>query len=85
MHTAVMIMAKVPQAGAVKTRLCPPLSPQEAMLLYHAFLRDKMAQVQSLEAASPTIAYTPADGRSTLASTPGKAPWHTRQFFLERT
>ena len=48
MHTAVMIMAKVPQAGAVKTRLCPPLSPQEAMLLYHAFFRDKIARVPSL-------------------------------------
>jgi uncharacterized protein len=55
MHTAIMIMAKVPQVGEVKTRLCPPLSPQEAMTLYYAFLRDKIAQVQSLEAASPTI------------------------------
>jgi uncharacterized protein len=68
MHTAIMIMAKVPQAGEVKTRLCPPLSPQEAMTLYSAFLRDKIAQVQSLEAASPTIAYTPADGRSIFAA-----------------
>jgi rSAM/selenodomain-associated transferase 1 len=68
MHTAIMIMAKVPQAGAVKTRLCPPLSQQEAMTLYYAFLRDKIAQVQSLEAASPTMAYTPADGRSVFAA-----------------
>jgi len=68
MHTAIMIMAKVPQAGEVKTRLCPPLSPQEAMTLYYAFLRDKIAQVQSLEAASPTITYTPSDGRSIFAT-----------------
>jgi uncharacterized protein len=68
MDTAVMIMAKVPQAGAVKTRLCPSLSPQEAMTLYQAFLRDKIAQVQSLEAVRPTIAYTPSAGRSVFAA-----------------
>jgi uncharacterized protein len=68
MHTAIMIMAKAPQAGEVKTRLCPPLSPQAAMTLYQAFLRDKIAQVESLEAASPTIAYTPAEGRSVFAA-----------------
>jgi rSAM/selenodomain-associated transferase 1 len=38
------------------------------MTLYEAFLRDKIAQVQSLEAVSPTIAYTPSDGRSVFAT-----------------
>lgn len=59
--TAVTIMAKVPQAGAVKTRLCPPLEPQEAARLYDAFLRDKITQVRQLHGAQPTIAYTPDD------------------------
>ena len=68
MHTAIMIMAKAPQAGEVKTRLCPPLSPQDAMTLYYAFLRDKIAQVRSLEAAHPTIAYTPSEGQSIFAA-----------------
>jgi rSAM/selenodomain-associated transferase 1 len=60
--TAVVIMAKVPEAGAVKTRLCPPLSPQEAAALYQAFLLDKIAQVRTLKAAVPVIAYTPCTG-----------------------
>ncbi len=67
-HTAVMIMAKAPQAGAVKTRLCPPLSPQTAAELYHAFLLDKIAQVRQLTQAQPTIAYTPEDSRPWFAA-----------------
>jgi rSAM/selenodomain-associated transferase 1 len=62
-QTAVVIMAKVPDAGTVKTRLCPPLSPQEAAMLYHAFLLDKIVQVRTLKAAIPAIAYTPCAGR----------------------
>jgi rSAM/selenodomain-associated transferase 1 len=56
-----MIMAKVPQAGTVKTRLCPPLAPQTAAILYRAFLLDKIAQVRRLVHARPVIAYTPED------------------------
>jgi rSAM/selenodomain-associated transferase 1 len=59
MQTAVVIMAKQPQPGAVKTRLCPPLSPQAAAVLYQAFLLDKIAQVGTLKAVCPVIAYTP--------------------------
>ena len=29
--TAVVIIAKAPRPGAVKTRLCPPLTPREAL------------------------------------------------------
>jgi hypothetical protein len=61
---AVAIMAKVPQAGEVKTRLCPPLSLSEAADLYGCFLRDTIAQVRALKAASPVIAYTPTSGGS---------------------
>jgi rSAM/selenodomain-associated transferase 1 len=66
-RTAVVIMAKVPQAGAVKTRLCPPLSPQMAEALYRAFLLDKITQVRQLKRASPIIAYTPSEGRGFFA------------------
>src|SRR5262245_65926903 len=37
-HTAVMIMAKAPYPGQVKTRLCPPLTPGQAAALSRAFL-----------------------------------------------
>ena len=47
-QSAVAIMAKAPQPGQVKTRLCPPLSHSEAAQLYQCFLRDKIAQVNTL-------------------------------------
>lgn len=40
---ALIIFGKVPEPGAVKTRLSPPLSPREAARLYEAFLRDAFA------------------------------------------
>jgi rSAM/selenodomain-associated transferase 1 len=36
----VVVFAKRPEPGAVKTRMCPPLSPEEAALLYAAMLDD---------------------------------------------
>jgi uncharacterized protein len=60
---AVAIMAKAPQSGQVKTRLCPPLSYREAAELYRCFLLDKIAQVNTLRKAAPVVAYSPADSR----------------------
>lgn len=60
---AVAVMAKAPDAGVVKTRLCPPLSPREAAALARCFLRDRVAQVRALAGVSPVIAYTPASER----------------------
>jgi len=60
---AVAIMAKAPRASEVKTRLCPPLSAGDAAELYRRFLLDKIEQVRALGAASPAIAYTPAEAR----------------------
>ena len=37
---AIGIMAKAPRAGFSKTRLCPPLQPEQAADLSAAFLRD---------------------------------------------
>jgi rSAM/selenodomain-associated transferase 1 len=59
----VAIMAKTPRAGSVKTRLCPPLTADEAAGLYRCFLLDKIEQVRGLGCAQAAIAYTPADGR----------------------
>jgi uncharacterized protein len=36
----IVIVAKAPQVGKVKTRLCPPLSPIQAAALYTGFLLD---------------------------------------------
>ena len=50
MDDALLIFAKVPRPGKVKTRLTPFLSPAEAAHLYTAFLRDTLRQARSLEA-----------------------------------
>jgi uncharacterized protein len=62
-RTAVAIMAKSPQPGEVKTRLCPPLSELEAAELYRCFLLDKVAQVNALQRVAPVVSYSPAHSR----------------------
>ena len=49
MDAALLVFAKVPRSGQVKTRLTPVLSPSEAARLYTAFLRDTLRQVARLE------------------------------------
>ncbi|MBV9618327.1 MAG: TIGR04282 family arsenosugar biosynthesis glycosyltransferase, partial [Verrucomicrobia bacterium] len=44
---ALAIMTKAPRAGQVKTRLQPPLTPQEAAQLNICFLRDTAAAIKS--------------------------------------
>jgi hypothetical protein len=46
---ALAVMMKVPAAGEVKTRLCPPLSTKDAALLYEAFLIDLFARLEQLK------------------------------------
>ena len=58
-RVALCIMAKAPEAGQVKTRLCPPLSPDEDAELSRCFIRDKAAQVRQVARAKPAVAYTP--------------------------
>ena len=41
-HTALVIFAKAPIPGKVKTRLCPPLTPDEAATLHGSFVLDML-------------------------------------------
>lgn len=60
---AVAVMAKAPRPGRVKTRLSPPLLPEEAAAMSAAFLRDITANI-ALAArdapVAPYVAYAPA-------------------------
>src|SRR5262249_41451371 len=42
---ALAVMTKAPEAGRVKTRLTPPLTPEEAAELNKCFLRDTAAAI----------------------------------------
>lgn len=64
------VFAKAPQPGRVKTRMCPPLSLEQAAALYDAMLADVLiasagfAQRLDLE---PVLHFDPPDARSELA------------------
>ena len=45
-HCALGVMTKVPKPGRVKTRLSPPLTPEEAAALNTCFLRDTAAAIE---------------------------------------
>ncbi len=59
----VIVMAKVPVPGLVKTRLCPPLTPREAADLAAAALQDTMTTVRGCPGVQPVLALAgdPAD------------------------
>jgi glycosyltransferase A (GT-A) superfamily protein (DUF2064 family) len=44
---ALLVMAKYPAAGRTKTRLTPPLSPQQAARLYECFPLDTLDLMRS--------------------------------------
>src|ERR1044071_9338827 len=60
---AMTVMAKVPRAGQVKTRLIPLLTPEEAAILNTCFLRDMCATItladQGANRAQGFVCYTP--------------------------
>lgn len=56
----IVIMAKEPAPGAVKTRLQPDLTPAESAALYDCLLKDRIESVQDLAGVEKAIAYTPA-------------------------
>jgi uncharacterized protein len=59
---ALAVMAKAPRPGKVKTRLCPPLTPEQSSELNACFLRDTVASLHLAAGAVPAewvISYTP--------------------------
>ncbi|MFB6271282.1 MAG: TIGR04282 family arsenosugar biosynthesis glycosyltransferase [Salinibacter sp.] len=59
MDAALLLFAKVPRPGHVKTRLTPALSPSEAARLYTAFLRDTVRQSRQLSAVDVRLYLAP--------------------------
>jgi uncharacterized protein len=62
------IMAKAPRAGAVKTRLCPPLRPPEAAELARCFLLDAVERAAGVVGVRPVLAYAPVEARGEFES-----------------
>jgi uncharacterized protein len=64
---ALAVMAKAPRPGKVKTRLTPPLTPDQASALNICFIRDTTENIQQVTEASNSaglVAYTPVGDES---------------------
>lgn len=60
-------MAKAPRPGKVKTRLCPPLTPDQSAALNICFLKDTTANLAAVAGeggAAGLVCYTPAGDES---------------------
>jgi rSAM/selenodomain-associated transferase 1 len=59
MTALLIIFAKEPRPGQVKTRLSPPLSPEEAAQLYHSFLLDILEEMVRVPEVRLAVAFSP--------------------------
>jgi len=67
----VVVLAKVPRPGLVKTRLCPPLRPEQAADLYAHLLDDVLESTDCFARAAgfePVLTVHPAEARAELAA-----------------
>jgi glycosyltransferase A (GT-A) superfamily protein (DUF2064 family) len=65
MPAALVVMATSPVAGRSKTRLCPPLEPEQAAILAEAALADTLQ----------AVAWTPGAARRVLVLEGAPGPW----------
>ena len=73
MSTSLIIFAKSPIPGKVKTRLTPFIAPTEAAELYQAFITDIVSNAHKLKCEQVTIAYTPSNAETTFHSICGQS------------
>lgn len=60
-ENALIVVAKKPAPGNTKTRLSPPLSPEQASGLYACFLADTLDLIRQVDGVDRVIAYLPLD------------------------
>ena len=68
---ALAVMAKAPRPGKVKTRLSPPLTPEQAAVLNICFLRDTTENIQEVTEAGNSagiVVYTPVGDEAAFDS-----------------
>ncbi len=63
-----VIMAKAPEPGFVKTRLCPDFTQKEAAELYRCFLKDRLGEMHSIKDVDLAVAYAPQDAKAIFAT-----------------
>ncbi|HTF12420.1 MAG TPA: DUF2064 domain-containing protein [Asanoa sp.] len=75
--TILLVMAKAPVAGTVKTRLCPPATPHEAARIAAAALRDTLDAVRVTPGVIPVLGCTGclAEGEDAAGLTAALTGW----------
>lgn len=68
MRCALAVIAKSPMRGKVKTRLCPPLTPDQATELYRAFLLDTLTLIGRVDGVEPGVLFTPDEAEGDFRS-----------------
>lgn len=68
MRSTLLIFAKEPLVGLVKTRLVPPLTPEEAAQLADAFLGDLLERLETLPEADVVVALPSDSSRKRMAA-----------------
>jgi len=63
MTALLIIFAKEPRPGQVKTRLSPPLSQEAAAQLYHCFIQDILEEMARVPEVSLAVAFSPLTAR----------------------
>ena len=74
MTGTLVVFAKWPAAGAVKTRLCPPLAPDQAAAFYDAMLGDVLEAMARLAPPLGLELVLAAHPREALGSFAARAP-----------
>ena len=78
-RTCVIVFAKNPVPNAVKTRLIPKVSPEQAAMLYRAFLMDWCEILTGIDNVDLVIAYTPAGSQPTFQAMLGENVTYVQQ------
>ena len=77
---ALVVFAKQPRPGAVKTRLCPPLTALEAAELYRCLLLDTLDLARRIDGATASICYQDDPGAAGyFATTAPRLPARPQQ------
>jgi len=77
--SAVILFAKAPAVGRVKTRLAVRMAAKEATRLYEAFLRDSLAIVRAAKCDLRVLAYTPPEAEAEMKQMASKGFWFHEQ------
>jgi uncharacterized protein len=70
----IVVFAKRPAPGAVKTRMCPPLTSEQAALLYGAMLDDVLVTTAAAAASAGAAAWLAVDPPDALAELARRGP-----------